>query len=111
MENHGGARSNSGRKRKAEKFARPIAAAEKRIADRLTDFIDNMIVLADGVKVQEFTLDGGPHTYTKPPDRASNEYLINRIMGKPIERHEHDIDSEISELVAELVSTRKEETP
>ena len=62
-----------GRRKKADKFARPIAQAEKRIADHLPELIDNMLRLASG----------------DPPDRAANEYLLNRIMGKPIERQEH----------------------
>jgi len=45
----------------------------KRIADHLPELIDNMLRLASG----------------DPPDRAANEYLLNRIMGKPIERQEH----------------------
>lgn len=62
----------NGRPRKADKFARPIARAEKQIADHLPELIDNMLALASG----------------DPPDRAANEYLINRILGKPIERQE-----------------------
>jgi hypothetical protein len=61
-----------GRRRKADKFARPIARAEKQIADRLPELIDNMLALASG----------------DPPDRQANEYLINRILGKPTERQE-----------------------
>ena len=61
-----------GRRKKADKFARPIARAEKQIADRLPELIDNMLALASG----------------DPPDRPANEYLINRILGKPIERQE-----------------------
>lgn len=37
-----------GRPRKAEKFKRPIATAEKRCADRLPNHIENLEQLADG---------------------------------------------------------------
>ena len=104
-----GVAGRSGRKPNAEKYARPIAAAEKQIADRLPFLIDNMFKLADGVTLQEMTPDW-PRIYTKAPDGKANEYLINRIMGKPTERHEHDIDSEIAELMAVLTAGRKEET-
>lgn len=46
--NRGGARVGAGRKPRAEKFARPIAAAEKRIADRLPELVDNLLLLAAG---------------------------------------------------------------
>lgn len=44
----GGRRPGAGRKAKAEKYARPINAAEKRCADRLPRTIDNLEALADG---------------------------------------------------------------
>jgi hypothetical protein len=93
---NGGARPGAGRKRKAEKFAAPIAKAEKRIADRLPQIIDNLLVLAEGVKFVELDRDGKPlelvegdvATYVTAPDRQANEYLANRIMGKPIDKRE-----------------------
>lgn len=78
-----------GRPRRADKFARPIARAEKQIADKLPDLINNMLVLANGVFVEETNpVTDKEQVYRKPPDRAANEYLINRILGKPIERQE-----------------------
>ncbi len=89
MGQNGGARPGAGRKRKDEKFKAPIAKAEKRIADRLPQLIDNLFELADGVTVQETDPKTGATTvYTRPPDRQANEYLLNRIMGKPTERQE-----------------------
>lgn len=86
---HGGARANAGRRAKAEKFAAPIAAAEQRIADRLPQLIDNMFALADGVTVQTTDEEtGATDVYTRPPDRAANIYLIDRILGKPTQRTE-----------------------
>ena len=85
---NGGARPGAGRKKKAEKFETAIGKAERRICDRLPELIDNLFVLAKGVVVQEIDDDGVVDVYSKPPDRQANEYLINRIMGKPTERTE-----------------------
>lgn len=88
MSGNGGARPGAGRKAKAEKFKQPIAKAEKRIADRLPSLIDNMMALADGIWVEEMTIEGARIVYKRPPDRQANQYLIDRILGKPTERHE-----------------------
>lgn len=85
----GGPRPGSGRPRKADKHAGVIARAEKRIADRLPDLIDKQFELAEGVTVQEADGHGGQRVYSRPPDRQAVEYLLNRIMGKPVERQEH----------------------
>jgi hypothetical protein len=88
---NGGARPGAGRKPRAELHARPIKVAEKRIADRLPLLIDNLFTLADGVTIQEEDEDGNPRIYSRPPDRHANEYLVNRILGKPTERSESDV--------------------
>ena len=93
MAGTGGARPGAGRKRKSEKYASQIEAAERIIANDLPRFIQNMILIADA------------------GDRAANEYLINRVMGKPTERHEHDIDNEIAEYLAALAPGGKAEVP
>lgn len=99
MGTNGGARPGAGRKPKAEQFKRPIAQAEKRIADRLPLLINNLFLLADGVLVQEELIPGQPIVYKRPPDRQANEYLINRIMGKPTDRKEHTFpDKPIEEM-------------
>lgn len=107
----GGSRPGAGRKSKAQKFERPIAAAEKKIADRLPQIVDNLIFLANGgyEQVTETWEPAGLHTVgegeailpafpdKKPdelvlikrtssiaaPDRAANTYLLDRIAGKP----------------------------
>ncbi len=84
----GGKRPGAGRPAKKDKHARPIAKAEKRIADRLPELIDRMFELASGVMVEEMDAEGGVNVYSKVPDRQAAEYLINRIMGKPTERKE-----------------------
>jgi hypothetical protein len=78
-----------GRPAKADKHARPIARAEKRIADRLVDLVDKQLELAFGVWREETLPDGETRiVYQQPPDRHAIEYLLNRIMGKPTERRE-----------------------
>ena len=88
MAGNGGKRPGAGRKSNADKYGGHIDAAKDRIVQVMPSLIDNMLVLANGVKVQDIDDDGNVVTYTKPPDRQANEYLINRIMGKPTEVQE-----------------------
>ena len=95
----GGPQPGAGRPRKVEKFARPIAAAERLIASRLVTnkdglpgIVDRMLELADGVTVQEPGPDGEQRIYTRPPDREAAKYLIDRILGKPTERIKHELE-------------------
>ncbi len=88
----------AGRPRKADKFAGEIAKAEGRIAKKLVTYIENMEALADGIFVEEMTIEGKRIVYKRPPDRQANEYLINRIMGKPTERTEHSFPKDPSEM-------------
>lgn len=48
MTSWGGSRPGSGRKKKAEVYGPEITALERRIADRLPQILDNLILLADG---------------------------------------------------------------
>lgn len=82
-----GVAGRSGRKPKAEKYIRPINAAEKKIADKLPWLIDQAMELAAGVSVEQTDGDS-TKVYLRPPDRQAIEYLVNRIMGKPVERQE-----------------------
>lgn len=79
----------AGRPRTADQYAGAIAKANARIAKNLSKYIENMEALADGVFVEEIDL-GTMKTkvYQRPPDRQANEYLLNRIMGKPTEHKE-----------------------
>lgn len=85
---NGGARPGAGRKPRAEKYETAIGKAEKRIVDRLPELIDNLFRLAGGVVVEQTDPDGETTVYQKPPDYKANEYLVNRILGKPTERQE-----------------------
>jgi len=82
--------------------------AEKQITDRLPSLIQNMLVLADGVRVTKTTSDGEEIVYSQPPDRGANEYLINRVMGKPTERQESDVDMNVSGGVHIFLPERKD---
>jgi hypothetical protein len=114
--NHGGSRPGAGRKPKADKHAGAVAAAEQQIADRLPSLIENLLVLADGgfERVDEEWAPAGTITRgsgefivkvfadkeddelvlvkrkvsVAEPDRASNQYLVDRILGRATERHE-----------------------
>jgi hypothetical protein len=105
-----------GRPKKSEKHAGAVAKAEKQIADRLPSLIENMLHLAYGgyERVEEQWAPAGslfigtgkdampmyPDKDTDEmvlvkrtvsiadKDRAANQYLIDRIMGKPTERQE-----------------------
>lgn len=77
-----------GRPRKADSHAGVIAAAEKKIADRLPSLLENMFALADGYWQEETDKDGKRIVYKTPPDFKANQYLLDRILGKPTERQE-----------------------
>jgi hypothetical protein len=105
MAGYGGARPGSGRKRKAIKYAGAVATAEKTIVDHLPRLLEAHLKLALG---QVLVDDLNPVTlehqvYALPPSERALEYLTNRIMGKPVERHE--IEAEVTgnvTVVAEL---------
>jgi hypothetical protein len=78
----------NGRPRRVDNNAGAVSAAEKQIRDRLPSIIDNMLKLAEGVWYEEQTLNGSRIVYKDRPNYKANEYLANRIMGKPTERTE-----------------------
>lgn len=92
MANNGGARPGAGRKPKAVKYVGQITDCEDRIADRLPELIDNLFELAKGVTIQETDNRGNERVYTRAPDFKANQYLVDRILGKPTERVEHSGD-------------------
>lgn len=103
----------SGRPKTRDKHAGAIARAEKQIADKLPTLIDRALELAEGVTVKEIDKDGGINIYTKPPDRQAIEYLVNRIMGKPTERQETDLEGGLTIKVeyADVDSDTSQATP
>lgn len=88
---NGGTRPGSGRKPKAEVLRTYITAADRYVAERLLSLLDNLVELANGVTVQETDVRTGKTVvYRRPPDRQANEYLVNRVLGKPTERQEQE---------------------
>lgn len=92
----GGPRPGSGRPTKdvTKLRAEIVAETEKVICDALPQLIKNMLVLANGgyERVEEKHTDAeglGILTLTErkvsiaEPDRGANQYLIDRILGKP----------------------------
>lgn len=78
-----------GRKPKHERFARPIAKAEKQIIDKLPWLIEKELQLADGVWREQILPDGETRIiYQEKPNHRAITYLIDRVMGRPVERAE-----------------------
>jgi hypothetical protein len=88
-----------GRPRKLDKYGGHVAAAESRIADRLPQLIDNLMRLAEGVWTEKEVVgqNGAVIVYRTIPDRQANQYLIDRLMGKPTESIHHSGDHGESE--------------
>jgi hypothetical protein len=129
--NNGGARAGAGRKPLAHKFKGLIAKAETLIAKRMLTLIEQQFKLADGVSVVETSdeikivvgmlqqaLDPEKYAaivarlekvFAVKPDRQAIEYLLNRIMGKPVERTEQDMS--ISGDIKTLIITRSPDAP
>jgi hypothetical protein len=90
MAGTGGARPGAGRPKTRDINGTAVRQAEKQIRDRLPQLIGNLLILADGVTVEDVTNEGETVVYKKPPCRQTNEYLVNRILGKPTEKVEND---------------------
>lgn len=93
---HGGSRAGSGRPTKTATKLRAeiIAETDKLICDALPKLIANMIYLANGgyERTEDKHTDAeglGVLTLTErkvsiaEPDRGANQYLIDRVLGKP----------------------------
>lgn len=116
---NGGARPRAGRKRKATKYELAVTEAEDKIVDHLPAILDNLIKLANGgyERVVEdwqpaglVTIGSGEHWSLAYPDkdpdelvmvkrsvsvadkdRAANQYLVDRILGKPTQKQDIDL--------------------
>lgn len=99
----------SGRPRTRQKHAGAIAKAEKRIADRLPLLIDKALELADGVLVEDINpITGTASVYKEKPDLGAIKYLVDRIMGKPVERQEVEGNND---LIIRVVHDDDDSTP
>ena len=76
-----------GSRNRKRKFVRPIATAEKRIADSLPRLVDRLVELANGITIQQED-SKGPEVYTLLPNRQAAQYLVNRILGQPSQQME-----------------------
>lgn len=88
MAQRGGRRPGAGRKPRGllkVLHQTPVQLAEAKIAEKLPWLVDKLLELAEGVH-QEKTLRDGVTTvvYQQPPDRQACEYLVDRILGKPM---------------------------
>ncbi len=63
--------------------------------------------LALGVRVEEFDIATmRPVVYQKPPDVKAASYLVDRVMGKPTQKVEADVDADIrTRIVVEYADT------
>jgi hypothetical protein len=57
--------------------------AEKEIRRQVKRCISNLMILANGVKAENPKDGSGRADYDVPPNRAANEYILNRVLGRP----------------------------
>ena len=69
---------------RGQAIANVTKQATEYLESRLIKNLINLGALADGIIVK----DNGKPAYVVPPDRESNVYLTNRLIGKPTERVE-----------------------
>lgn len=84
----GGKRPGAGRKRLEIKRFTERQMLEKWIERDLADYYENLRALAMGeilVQKDDGRTKSRKRIYRLAPDRAANEYLINRLLGKPTE--------------------------
>jgi hypothetical protein len=81
----GGARPGAGRKKKFVSQLDPAARdqALARIQQLTPELIEKMMELARGVAVRDENIGG--KVYTRPPDRAAIQFLLDHSIGKPKE--------------------------
>lgn len=108
MAQRGGKRPGAGRKPTAFKrvlHQTPVALAEAKIAQKLPWLVDKLMELVEGVEIERVDRNGQSRVYSQPPDRQAAEYLIDRVLGKPIARNEQgdpgDFDLDLSSLDAD----------
>ena len=63
--------------------AAPAADTDQSITESLPRLVESLMNLAVGVKNEKTAADGS-EIYAQPPNRLAAEYLINRVLGKPI---------------------------
>lgn len=98
--NRGGARPGAGRKSAAVRKLRDDfnTVVRETIVDWLPELLVNLKALADGIEVQKTDAKGREVVYSQPPDRAANQYLIDRVCGKPIDQAVESAKSTYAEI-------------
>lgn len=92
---HGGARPGAGRRPRPKQHEQAIEAAEAQIVEALPNVIGALLELSLGITVQEVDeKTGAINVYTRPPDGKAGMYLVDRILGKPTQRAEVDVEVE-----------------
>ena len=111
MAGRGGARPGAGRKPAGVKralYASPIQIAEAKISERLPWLVDQLLILAEGVEIQKTDAKGHKRIWSEPPDRAAIEYLMDRVMGKPVQPI--DIDTMVRRMALQAGLSEEEAT-
>jgi len=99
IKRRGGTRPGAGRKPKPRDIGAKQGAdnwfheeigvtGETKLIPRWQKFLLNLERLADGIFKSDES-DESKKIYWIAPDRAANQYLIDRMFGKPIEQQEH----------------------
>jgi hypothetical protein len=129
---NGGARPRAGRKPKKTKYELTATEAENKIVDHLPAILDNLIYLANGgyERVEEewqpaglVTIGSGEEWQKAYPDkdpdelvlvkrkvsvadkdRAANIYLVDRILGKPTQKQDIDLNAKGIQITVRHVS-------
>jgi hypothetical protein len=70
----------SAQSRERERLAGEL---EDELVTHVRRCIDNLMALANGVMVKVETKDGTIDAFERPPDRLANEYILNRLLGRP----------------------------
>lgn len=91
MGQRGGRRPGAGRKPQGLKrvlHQTPVQLAEAKIAEKLPWLVDKLMELAKGVYEERTIGEDTVYVYKNRPDRQAAEYLLDRILGKPVDRKE-----------------------
>lgn len=82
------AKRRAGRPAKADIYKQPQRLVEKIMIDHLEEITYALIDLARGTKAIRQTRDGEEEVYETLPDRRAAEAVLNRVLGKPVEKKE-----------------------
>ena len=85
-----------GRISPVKRYAGIIGDAERIIADKLPDILENALKLATGTATEEVALQSGKVVERRlPPDTKMIQYLIDRLAGKPVTPMQMEVNGEV----------------